>query len=66
MWDVCQVDRRAMLGEASEMSGDASFVFMLQGRESQLVLLSIVCERNCCVMSVPRESVCYVASQVEP
>ena len=28
-WDVCQVDRRAMLGEASEISGDVGFVFML-------------------------------------
>ena len=28
-WDVCQVDRRAMLGEASEISGDVLFVLML-------------------------------------
>ena len=26
---VCQVDRRAMLGDASEISGDVGFVFML-------------------------------------
>ena len=28
-WDVCQVDRKAMLGEAIEISGVVGFVFML-------------------------------------
>ena len=47
-WDVCQVDPRAMLGEASEISVDVGFVFMLWGlRVGELVLLSIVCERSC-------------------
>ena len=28
-WDACQVDRKAMLGENSEISGDIGFVLML-------------------------------------